>query len=144
MWQQLNKKSLQLFLVLAFFVSQSLCLFSAESPLTENEIRALTEEQKVQAIMILDQALTDLEKLRLESEQSLMQRESDYQERLKVLQVREIDLNERETLLVLQESLSEDLISQKNKNYLNGFRDGSTVGGLLFGLLGGLVMYNVK
>lgn len=143
MWLHLNKRFLQYFLVLVFLASGSLCLYSEESPLLESELQDLSKEQLIQAVLIYDKALIELESLMSEDELSLILRETALQERLATFELREAGLNERETLLILQESLSETLIIQSRQNYAKGFREGSTVSGILFAFLGGLVVYNI-
>ena len=143
LWLNLKKQCLKYFLLLAFLLLVCLPSFSDEQPITENELEAMTKQQLIQAVLIYDKALTEMESLISEDEHSLILREIELQERSVALETRENDLNEREALLILQGNLSETLMTQSKANYYKGFRTGSTISGVLFGFLGGFIMYNV-
>lgn len=122
--------------LLASVLLLSVCLysFSDEPPLTREEIETWTEETKIEAILILDNYLT-------ESASSIVQQEIALRQREKSLTEREIDLNEREAILTLLEKESETWQKKNNEMFWKGFLTGQTKGSFEM-LMTSIAIYN--
>lgn len=121
-------------LVLVLLLSVCLYSFSDEPPLTREEIETWTEETKTEAILILDNYLT-------ENANSIVQQEIALRQREQNLTERETDLNEREIILALLEKESETWQRRNNEMFWKGFLTGQTKGSFEM-LMTSIAIYN--
>lgn len=122
--------------LLASVLLLSVCLysFSDEHPLTREEVETWTEGTKTEAILILDNYLT-------ENANSIIQQEIAWTQREQNLTEKEIDLNEREAILALLEKELEILQKKNNEMFWKGFLTGQTKGSFEM-LMTSIAIYN--
>ena len=110
------------------FVLVSLCLYSDESPLTEDDLKGLTEDEKIQLILDYDNSYTMILNVLSENDLGFLQREIELDKREKDWIMRNQEQTLSEISLIIREQALDDAKSEKNEMFWIGFLTGQTKG----------------